>query len=227
MKRSFRHTTDQDIVRLVLIRSLASSIRATEVLDTSNIPSPRRTRQSWLTVSGSMINSEEIKYRFVELYPVDEPDADDRSEKKLAALGGKKGGLPWQASDHDDEFVSLLVTEWLAAASDPLERRILSFKEWSKEWDIDNYIPPNDTAIIDALGALQALQRFAVVPEMINPTLEGSITFEFVRDTRYILLEFFNEGTIVYLDRAGDEEPEVREITLEDIASLAQELSNG
>jgi len=62
---------------------------------------------------------------------------------------------------------------------------------------------------------------------MINPTLEGSITFEFVRDTRYILLEFFNEGTIVYLDRAGDEEPEVREIALEDIASLAQELSNG
>jgi len=221
MKRSFRHTTDQDEVRLGLIRSLEFPVRAIELLSTeahytSGVPVV-------VTVSGGTTDTSEIVYRIAKRWQESDPDEwyEERSEVKRVAEHRK-------ASDSDELYEDALllafqVAHQRASASDPFARRILSFKEW----DIDNYIPPNDTAIIDALGALQAFQRFAVVPEMINPTLEGSITFEFVRDTRYILLEFFNEGTIVYLDRAGDEEPEVREIALEDIASLAQELSNG
>ena len=221
MRHDFRRRTDQDEVRLGLIRSLTSSIGATELLPTeahytSGVPVV-------VTVSAGTTDTSEIVYRIAKRWKESDPGEwyEERSEVQRIAERQK-------ASDpdgwyEDALFLAFQVAHQRTSASDPFARRILSFKEW----DIDNYIPPNDTAIIDALGALQALQRFAVVPEMINPTLEGSITFEFVRDTRYILLEFFNEGTIVYLDRAGDEEPEVREITLEDIASLARELSNG
>lgn len=102
------------------------------------------------------------------------------------------------------------------------EAQIDSFNDLSKGWDSYNAEPPNETAVNNSLTALDVLENYSLFPTKISPSADGGIIFEFLSDN-YYLLEFCNDGDMVYLKRINDE-PEACEISLDNIEDKIKEI---
>ncbi len=106
-----------------------------------------------------------------------------------------------------------------------LWKRVSSFKNYIKDWDSYGSEPPNETSINRALQALQILRNHRVFPEMVNPSSDEGIVFEFFRGDRYYLFEFYNDGDLIFLRRLGGVR-NVEEITVNDIEEKILEIQN-
>ena len=79
--------------------------------------------------------------------------------------------------------------------------RIESFKNLEVDWDSYDAMPPNEDTIKIALHTLKELKRYLNYPTRINPSAAGGITFEFLKDNNYYVLEFYNDGDIAFLEQ--------------------------
>ena len=103
--------------------------------------------------------------------------------------------------------------------------RIKSFENYVMDWDSFGSKPPNVTSINHAQHALRMLRHHRIFPEMVNPSSDEGIVFEFFRGDRYYLFEFYNDGDIVFLRREGDER-KAEDISINDLEEKILEIKN-
>lgn len=104
--------------------------------------------------------------------------------------------------------------------------RIKSFAYLRSDWNPYGAAPPNSEAINKALHILAIMSRSGILPDLINPSVEEGIVFEFMVDDKFFLFEFYNDGDVIYLKRHGDEESHVSEIGLDKIPLIIREVAN-
>jgi hypothetical protein len=85
-----------------------------------------------------------------------------------------------------------------------LQRRVKSFASLQYDWDTYGGNAPSGLAIDNALYALNAFNQVYILPEHIKASGDDSIILEVTRNHKYHLLEFFNDGEIVYLSKNLD-----------------------
>ncbi len=103
---------------------------------------------------------------------------------------------------------------------------IKSFRNYPKDWDSFGTEPPNETAVNNSIDALEILTHHELLPDKISPSSEEGIIFEFLINSNYYLLEFCNDGDIIFLKREN-ENPNVFEIDLNEIENKIFEMKYG
>lgn len=83
---------------------------------------------------------------------------------------------------------------------------------------------PSDLAIDLALKTLGLYTELDITPE-VNPSLDGGVIFEFFKNESYYLLEIFNDGDIVFLERRGSTR-NVNEYSFEDFKKRIELIIN-
>lgn len=74
--------------------------------------------------------------------------------------------------------------------------KIIEFKKLPVGWDGYNADPPNYEALTNALKTLNRLFDLGFSPTRIMPSVEGGISFLFIRNTKYADIECDNDGDI-------------------------------
>jgi len=82
-----------------------------------------------------------------------------------------------------------------------IQSRIDSFLSLTKGWDSYIAESPNTIAIRNAKEALNVLARQSKFPTKVSPSADEGVIFEFLNGNNYFLLEFCNDGDIVFLKR--------------------------
>lgn len=95
-----------------------------------------------------------------------------------------------------------------------LKDKMLSFKSLKKGWNTYGADPPNGKAIAEAIRSLPILLKKGMVINNVAPSSDEGIIVEFLNCGRYNLLEFYNEGEIVYLYRDGQGRSFVEDVTI-------------
>ena len=103
------------------------------------------------------------------------------------------------------------------------ETQIDSFNDLSKGWDSYNAEPPNNTAVNNALTTLDALEKCSKFPTKISPSADEGILFEFLSKANYYLLEFCNDGDMIFLKRINGK-TEAFDTSVNDIESKIDEI---
>jgi len=106
------------------------------------------------------------------------------------------------------------------------KKKIKSFAYLGPEWNPYGAAPPNSEAINKALHTLAIVRDSGIFPDLVNPSVEEGIVFEWKVDDKFFLFEFYNDGEIIYLKREGDEESHVSEINLDEIPLIIREVAN-
>lgn len=85
-------------------------------------------------------------------------------------------------------------------------QQIIDLKNLPKGWDSYNADPPNDKALINALNILDLLFESAFYPTRIVASVEGGVSFLFIRDIKYADIECDNDSDILagMSDRTGE-----------------------
>ena len=104
--------------------------------------------------------------------------------------------------------------------------RIKSFAYLRSDWNPYGAAPPNSEAINKALRTLAIMRDSGILPDLVNPSVEEGIVFEWKVDDKFFLFEFYNDGEVIYLKREGDEESHVFEIDLDEIPLIIREVAN-
>ncbi len=106
------------------------------------------------------------------------------------------------------------------------ENRIKSFAYLGPEWNPYGAAPPNSEVINKALHTLAIMRDSGILPDLVNPSVEEGIVFEWKVDDKFFLFEFYNDGEVIFLKREGDEESHVFEIDLDEIPLIIREVAN-
>jgi hypothetical protein len=83
-------------------------------------------------------------------------------------------------------------------------KKILGFKNLSKNWDSYGSQPPAQVAIKNAIEFLMAVPFEKLQPRIL-PVAGGSVSLEWRRGNRGLQIEFLSEGSIEYLFIEGGE----------------------
>jgi len=75
-------------------------------------------------------------------------------------------------------------------------KQIIKLKNLKKGWDSYDADPPNYLALTNALKILDLLFESEFSPTRIMPSVEGGISFLFIRNTKYADIECDNDGDI-------------------------------
>lgn len=105
------------------------------------------------------------------------------------------------------------------------EFRIRAYRDLAPTWNPYGAAAPNDTSTENAVASLNILWKVGVLPFKISPSYEEGIVFELRRGDNFFILEFYNEGDIIFLQRTGSEESRVKEIDLAEMEAVAQEIA--
>jgi len=150
--------------------------------------------------------------------------------KGMSGYGTDMGGIVIsRASQSADKFEPTEPTldrdfnNRLSKSKAELISQISSFRDLSKGWNSYSAEPPNETAVNNSLTALDALINYSVFPTKISPSADEGIIFEFLSKTNYYLLEFCNDGDMVYLKRINGK-TEAFDISINDIESKINEI---
>ena len=139
---------------------------------------------------------------------------------KLGSLRAYQSKNKFKASEPtlDREF-----NHSLSKSRAELISQISSFKHLSKGWDSYNAEPPNETAVNNSLTALDVLINYSKFPTKISPSADEGIIFEFLSKDNYYLLEFCNDGDMVFLKRINGK-TKAFDISISDIESKISEI---
>jgi len=85
-------------------------------------------------------------------------------------------------------------------------QQIIELKNLPVGWDSYNADPPNYEALTNALNVLDLLFGLELNPTRIMPSIEGGVSFLFIRNTKYADIECDNDGDILagMSDRTGE-----------------------
>ena len=86
------------------------------------------------------------------------------------------------------------------------KQQIIELKNLSKGWDSYNANPPNYDALINSIEILNALFESQLIPTRIMPSVEGGVSFLFIKNTKYADIECDNDGDVFagMSDRIGE-----------------------
>ena len=130
-------------------------------------------------------------------------------------------------SSRDDEYSErILQGVTLERLYAGYAERIKSFAYLRSDWNPYGAAPPNSEAINKALRTLAIMRDSGILPDLVNPSVEEGIVFEWKVDDKFFLFEFYNDGEVIYLKREGDEESHVFEIDLDEIPLIIREVAN-
>ena len=101
-----------------------------------------------------------------------------------------------------------------------LVAKIETYRDLPRNWNSFDRDPPSELAIKYAITALH--NNFEVLPDRIDPSNDESIIFTYYRNNWYYLIEFYNDGEIVFLKRKGSEHSHVEDTTLADLDRFVQ-----
>lgn len=101
--------------------------------------------------------------------------------------------------------------------------QIKSFTSLNKNWNTYDAEPPNDKAISNAIDALHLLKIYLKYPIRIGPSPEGGVSFEFLKEQNYIIIEFYNNEDIIFL-KQFDGNSVVLDITEADLNEIIQQI---
>ena len=103
--------------------------------------------------------------------------------------------------------------------------KIKSFEYYPKGWDSFDTEPPSKIAIKNAIFALKLTRKHFILPERVNASADEGIIFEFLKGDKYYLIEFYNDGDIVYLKRENTKS-EAFDITNAELEGIIKEIKN-
>ena len=124
---------------------------------------------------------------------------------------------PIQISTNIDSFDSWLVDDWKA---------VTRLSKLEQDWNNYGSEPPLAIAIEQAKSALKILFGLNFRPTGIDPSVEGGVCLSFSDERLYADIEFFNNGKILAVTTENGMQPEVWELTPNDIFSTAIKLKN-
>lgn len=208
MRHDSRRTTDQDEVRLGLIRSLESPVWAIELLPTeahytSGVPVV-------VTVSGGTTDTSEIVYRIAKRWKESDPDEWYEEQSKTQSVYDELS----QTQSADDERSEKLLHN--------LER-LNSFRFLRPGWNGYDADPLDDAVISRARDVLLKTWFLKHNPE-IFPTARDSIQFEYRReDGGYLEVEIYGDSFGVYLS-AGGKETEKDGLSRDEITAMIRDF---
>ena len=92
---------------------------------------------------------------------------------------------------------------------------IHSFASLPSNWDSYGAKPPSQTAINRAVEYLSTLAQYKLVPNAVGPSPDGGVMLEFSIGSKYFLLDFYNDGDLVFL---RENEHGITQTTQEDVS---------
>ena len=107
----------------------------------------------------------------------------------------------------------VILDSWKGRFQEQVERQVERLRSLDGLETVEGEESPTAGTVNTALRIVMGLSRsFDLVPDMINPTYEGSLTLEFIRGDRYDLIEIYNDCSIIYLKREGDGSVDVHQV---------------
>jgi len=97
--------------------------------------------------------------------------------------------------------LSALNAETLMVKESQIRQQIHSYRTLGKNWDSYGAEPPSEIAIGHALDALGLFYGRGVLSMNVSPSSDEGIVLEFFVEGKFHLIEFYNDGDIVYVRR--------------------------
>jgi len=141
------------------------------------------------------------------------------NEELDVAVSGSVHELAANEITLDEPFITSLLKAGVL-------RQISSLRDLAKGWDSYAAEPPNEKAIRNAMDALNILARQSKFPTKVSPSADEGVIFEFLDGNHYSLLEFCNDGDIVFLKRRNGR-TEAFDISSTEIEMRVREIKIG
>ncbi|MEO6046576.1 MAG: hypothetical protein ABIQ57_03790 [Candidatus Kapaibacterium sp.] len=117
-----------------------------------------------------------------------------------------------------------------AARYKELGKYVDSLSLLEEDWDSYGGESPNAFAIEVARQAIDGMASVGVLPDSITASTDGGVMLEMIRGSMYYLIDIYNEGEVVFLQRSGEEDPKSVDVdinTLDIFSILAYRIGNG
>lgn len=124
----------------------------------------------------------------------------------------------WLASAGKSEFLRK------QAGNNALRHRLRSLGSLRANWDSYGAPPPSEKALANTKRLLEEFLRADRVPSAVVPSAEGGAGLCFIERDRYADVECLNSGEILGAMYRGQENPEIWDVSIEEIPSAIERV---